>query len=201
VTYNNEVKHSLLGVRRDTLERNGAVSEEVARQMAIGGRQAFDTDYAISITGIAGPGGGTPDKPVGLTYVAVAAPDRVEVRRFVWQGSRQGNKISSADAALGLLLEILNEKESSEITKEETMPESAAVEATFAPDGAIKPGAFVWNGQRRQITDQGRRWKDDATGMRHFLVMTGDSRIWELRFDPTSLRWSIEPKTQARYVV
>lgn len=78
ISYDNQVKQALLGVPKDVLERCGAVSLEVAEAMAIGVRQQLGTDWGLSITGIAGPGGGSPDKPVGLVYVALAS----------WQGTR-----------------------------------------------------------------------------------------------------------------
>jgi nicotinamide-nucleotide amidase len=104
VAYANEVKEEILGVRHETLLAHGAVSEETALEMARGARQRLGTDLGISTTGIAGPAGGTPDKPVGLVYVALSAP-RVELcRRYVWQGDRLANKQQSAEAALRLLL-------------------------------------------------------------------------------------------------
>ena len=73
--------------------------------MAEGARERLGATLAVGITGIAGPGGGSEEKPVGLTYVAVADPDGVEVRRFTWQGDRDANKVASAEAALELLIE------------------------------------------------------------------------------------------------
>ncbi|HEX2622061.1 MAG TPA: CinA family protein [Phototrophicaceae bacterium] len=108
VVYSNEIKQAVLHVREDTLIEFGAVSEPVARQMAANCRALFGTDYALSVTGIAGPGGGSAEKPVGLTYIGCAAPDgRVVVQRFIWEGDREANKASSADAALNLLLELM----------------------------------------------------------------------------------------------
>src|SRR3989304_5781049 len=75
VAYSNEAKERLLGVRHETLEEQGAVSPETAIEMARGARAALGADVGLSVTGIAGPGGGTPDKPVGLVYVALAAGD------------------------------------------------------------------------------------------------------------------------------
>jgi PncC family amidohydrolase len=75
--------------------------------MADGARRSFGSDLAVAVTGIAGPDGGTPSKPVGLTYVCVADPDGHEVRRFTWHGDRTRNKQGSARAALELLLERL----------------------------------------------------------------------------------------------
>lgn len=98
-----DVKETLLHVRSETLAHHGAVSEQTAREMAEGVRRAIKADVGVSVTGIAGPTGGTPEKPVGLVYVALAAPDGEWVERHVWAGDRQGNKAQSADAALDLL--------------------------------------------------------------------------------------------------
>jgi PncC family amidohydrolase len=107
VTYANEVKESLLGVRQETLLAYGAVSEQTAREMAEGARQALGADLGLSVTGICGPTGGTPTKPVGLTYIALATADTVRCKRYVWQGDRLANKEQSAGAALQLVQEYL----------------------------------------------------------------------------------------------
>ncbi|MBL8056897.1 MAG: CinA family protein [Anaerolineales bacterium] len=107
VAYANAAKQALLGVPADTLAAHGAVSGETALAMARGARQALGTDLAVSVTGIAGPGGGTPDKPVGLTWIGLSAPDVQLARRFVWDADRAGNKARSAEAALQLVLDYL----------------------------------------------------------------------------------------------
>ena len=108
VSYSNEAKLELLEVPREVLEAHGAVSAQVARAMAEGAAQRFGSDLAIAVTGIAGPDGGTPAKPVGLTYVAVRAPAGTEVRRYQWAGDRSANKRESAEAALKLVLEMID---------------------------------------------------------------------------------------------
>jgi PncC family amidohydrolase len=105
VAYADDAKASLLDVGSDVLAAHGAVSAQVARAMATGARKRLGVDLAASVTGIAGPGGGTQAKPVGLTYVAVADAEDVVVRRFVWRGDRAANKVASAEAALELLIE------------------------------------------------------------------------------------------------
>ncbi len=107
VTYSNESKVRFANVRQETLERYGAVSEETAAEMAHGARQVFGSDVALSVTGIAGPGGGTPSKPVGLTYIGLSAPDFDRVERYIWTGDRESNKAASAEAALQLLYDYL----------------------------------------------------------------------------------------------
>ena len=81
VTYSNESKENILGVKHQTLLQYGAVSEETAREMVLGSIEVYQSDIAVSVTGIAGPGGATPDKPVGLVYIAVADGPRVIVTR------------------------------------------------------------------------------------------------------------------------
>jgi PncC family amidohydrolase len=108
VAYSNQIKQSLLHVHPGTLIAHGAVSEQTASEMASGAREALGVDIAVSITGIAGPGGGTAEKPVGLTYIGVAAPDGVlMVQRHVWDGDREAVKNASAEAALQLVFDTL----------------------------------------------------------------------------------------------
>jgi PncC family amidohydrolase len=109
VAYGNEVKQNELGVAPEIIAAHGAVSAQVARAMASGARDRLGVDLAVSVTGIAGPAGGTDAKPVGLTYVAVADARGVDVRRFVWLGDRTDNKRASAAAALELLIERLGQ--------------------------------------------------------------------------------------------
>lgn len=107
VSYSDALKRSTLGVPQETLERHGAVSAQTAVAMADGARRAFGSDLAVSITGVAGPGGGTQAKPVGLVYVSVASAHGNQVRRFHWTADRDGNKRHSAAAALSLLGEAI----------------------------------------------------------------------------------------------
>jgi len=104
VSYANDAKHDLLGVDEAILAAHGAVSAQVARAMAVGARERFGSTLGASVTGIAGPDGGSAEKPVGLTYVAVADPDGVDVRRMVWPGDRTTNRHDSAAAVLEMLL-------------------------------------------------------------------------------------------------
>jgi PncC family amidohydrolase len=107
VAYAYEAKVALLGVSWDTLRMYGAVSKETVIEMARGARVAFGADIAISVSGIAGPGGGLPDKPVGTTWIGLSTTEGDWARRFVWEGDRLQNKALSADAALGLLRDYL----------------------------------------------------------------------------------------------
>lgn len=103
VAYANTAKERLLGVPAALLLQHGAVSEPVARAMAAGARHLLGADVAVAVTGIAGPTGGTPEKPVGTTFIAVAGPAGVEARRFHWNGDRRSNKDRSAEAALQMV--------------------------------------------------------------------------------------------------
>lgn len=105
VAYADEAKAALLAVSPEVLAAHGAVSAQVARAMAMGARHRLGTALAVSVTGVAGPGGGTDEKPVGLTYVAVADAAGVDVRRYHWPGDRAANRRDSAVAALELLIE------------------------------------------------------------------------------------------------
>lgn len=107
IAYADRIKVDLLGVEMEKLESLGAVSAPVAEDMATGVRVRCATDYGIAVSGIAGPGGGTPDRPVGLVYVAVASPDGCTVRELRLAGNREQVREQSVDAALELLLETL----------------------------------------------------------------------------------------------
>ncbi len=103
VTYSNEAKSRILGVDPGMLRAFGAVSPECARAMAIGAREKSQADYALSVTGIAGPDGGTPDKPVGLVYIGIADKEGGYAHKFLFKGSRDQVRLSSVKHALNLL--------------------------------------------------------------------------------------------------
>jgi nicotinamide-nucleotide amidase len=110
VAYSYEAKEKLLGVHHDTLYDHGAVSPETAIEMARGARRVLGADIGLSVTGIAGPGGGLPDKPVGLVYICLSARDFERTEKYVWQKDRAGNKSDSADAALQMLKDYLESR-------------------------------------------------------------------------------------------
>ncbi|MEI7898020.1 MAG: competence/damage-inducible protein A [bacterium] len=103
IAYSNEIKEHFLGVSAESLEKHGAVSRQVAIEMAISLQSKFDVDYAIATTGIAGPDGGSADKPVGTTWIAIATPDEVFAEQFVFGDSRERNIRRTALQALNLL--------------------------------------------------------------------------------------------------
>jgi PncC family amidohydrolase len=107
IAYHNDVKLNLLGVRAEDIERYGAVSEEVALQMASGVREKLGADVGVSVTGIAGPGGGTPEKPIGLVWIAVHASE-LKARRFHVGGDRAEIRQRAAQAALEMVRRALS---------------------------------------------------------------------------------------------
>jgi PncC family amidohydrolase len=108
VAYSNDAKVKLLGVRGRTLAEHGAVSEQAAREMAKGVRHCFGTDIGLAVTGIAGPGGATKEKPVGLMWLALAAEGETQARSIRLHGDRLQNKAGAAERVLSLLEEYLN---------------------------------------------------------------------------------------------
>lgn len=111
IVYSYDAKERVLGVSHETLMAEGAVSASVAQQMAQGARRLYGVDVAVAITGIAGPGGGTPDKPTGTVHIHLSTADGVERgARHVWQADRHGNKLLSAHAALAMILAYLEER-------------------------------------------------------------------------------------------
>lgn len=110
VTYSNDAKERILGVSHQTLMDHGAVSMETASEMAKGSIDAYESDVAVSVTGIAGPGGATPEKPVGLVYIAVADGPRVVVTKNLFQGDRQSIRNQTAVEAIKLLIELVEGK-------------------------------------------------------------------------------------------
>ncbi len=109
ISYAYDAKVSILGVSWETLKTFGAVSHETVLEMARGAKKLFNVDIAVSVSGIAGPGGGTVDKPVGTTWVGLVANDVEWTREFHFDGNRVQNKTASAGAALQMLLDYLLE--------------------------------------------------------------------------------------------
>ncbi len=108
VSYANVVKEKFVGVSAETLQQHGAVSEAVAQEMALGARENFDADFALAVTGIAGPSGGSPEKPVGTVFIALATPTSVIVKKFLNTWDRETFKQVTATQALELLRSMLS---------------------------------------------------------------------------------------------
>lgn len=109
VSYSNEVKRNVLGVSEDSLSLHGAVSREVVEQMALGAIHVLGCDCAVATSGVAGPGGGTPQKPVGTVWIAAALKDRVVSECYHFGTIREQNIQQAADMALLMLLRLLSE--------------------------------------------------------------------------------------------
>lgn len=107
VAYSYQAKVDLLGVSWDTLNTKGAVSRQTVLEMARGAGKALKADIAVSVSGIAGPGGGTAEKPVGTTWIGLVTPDGEWARHFIWDGDRLQNKRQSSEAALQFVLDYL----------------------------------------------------------------------------------------------
>jgi PncC family amidohydrolase len=190
VTYSNEAKQAFLGVRQETLLAHGAVSEETAREMARGARWRMGADVAIAVTGIAGPTGGTPEKPVGLVYIALSARDAELCHRYLWQGDRLANKEQSAEAALQLVVAYLRQRSGEMV---EYVNEPVSVEVQVRRDGTLRPLAFVWQGRHFQLESWGRESSETREGrpVRCYLVQTGDLDTLELCQDVETAQWAL----------
>jgi nicotinamide-nucleotide amidase len=103
ITYSNKSKSRLLGIPKDLIDDHGAVSEIVAGKMSEEVRRRFETDYGISITGIAGPGGGTKEKPVGTVFISISDNNSTKVSRYMFGKDREKNKLKTSQAAFDML--------------------------------------------------------------------------------------------------
>ena len=111
IAYDDSVKTSVLGVSPEVIARYGSVSAECALEMARGARRLVRSDLALSITGIAGPTGERPGKPIGTTFVALAAPGGERVRRFAFDGNRESNRTEAVLAAIDMIIAYFAERE------------------------------------------------------------------------------------------
>ena len=107
VAYSNEVKNSVLGVQQKSLDEHGAVSKEVALEMAQGAQKALNADYAIATTGIAGPDGGTEEKPVGTVWIAVISKQNIKLERYTFAHNRERNILRSSQTAINMLRQLI----------------------------------------------------------------------------------------------
>lgn len=109
ITYSYDLKESVLGVKSDTLSQTGAVSEETVTEMVLGALKAFNSDYAIACSGIAGPDGGTPDKPVGTVWIAVASKNKVVAKKYLFGNKRMQNIERTAVSAFYMLYQLMKD--------------------------------------------------------------------------------------------
>ena len=110
ITYSNEAKERILGVKHETLEAYGAVSPQTAKEMAEGAGKAAKADVALSVTGIAGPGGGTKEKPVGLVYIGCYMQGQIFIKECHFDGNREENRKKSVETALLLAKEVIEKR-------------------------------------------------------------------------------------------
>lgn len=186
VAYDNEIKERLLGVRRETLVSFGAVSRETAVEMARGVRLSLGTDIGLSTTGIAGPDGGTVEKPVGLVWIGLSRGNKESAWSFIWEGDRQQNKLLTAHKALEMLIESL---------MEQIKMEHIEVTPRFNGRGRIMPVRFIWKGRHFNVDSTGRRWVDEEG--QHMLVMVPGGRVFHLLFRKDGL-WFLLPRPGAQ---
>jgi PncC family amidohydrolase len=200
VAYANEIKRDVLGVSQETLEQYGAVSWQTASEMAQGVRKLMGADVTLATTGIAGPTGGTPAKPVGTVYVALASGEDTTWEHHLWQGTRQGNIDASIRAALELLLRHLGEAQhvrgamaTPALPQAERLPlasdEELWVQVTTSEREAPRPTEFRWRGERFVVSSWGRSWIDDEEAW-HVLVQCRARGAFELVRWPTG-RWAM----------
>ncbi len=196
VAYAYEAKERLLGVSHETLMLHGAVSYETAQEMAQGAVRTFSTDLGLSVTGIAGPGGATPDKPVGLVHIHLSAAGVEIGEQHLWDADRVGNKILSAEAALALAIRHLRGAPV-EVETTSALPdfvnEPIGIELRVLRDGEVLPTGFTWRGRTVPITDVGRTWREASGGSRHvhWLVRSPNGDTYDLRHD--SRRGNVDP--------
>jgi PncC family amidohydrolase len=182
IAYANSVKEQVLEVSKEMMVEHGAVSELTALEMARGARRLLNADYGISVTGIAGPGGGSEQKPVGLTWVAVSGPEGDFAARHIYPGDREQNKHAAVDSVLELLLRVI----------EPDNGEPIQVDTKRDKQDRLVPMAFSMGGNRHIIIDWGRRWNEDDS--EHMLVRTQDSRTYEIAFDEHEATWRLVRK-------
>jgi len=201
--YSYEAKVRLLGVRWETLEKSGAVSQETVLEMARGVRHALAADVGVAVSGIAGPGGGTPEKPVGLVWFGLSAPDADRAWSYIWKGDRLQIKEQSAEQALCLVADYLEGEQTvmGELNTSGRKPDGRPLEpvevmARFDAEGQLLPLSFSWQGQSYAVNSTGRRWQDDAG--QHILVMVPGDRVFELAYAPAEMRWYLRPPAIGR---
>ena len=191
IAYANDAKVGVLGVRQQTLDEHGAVSRETVLEMAGGVRRALNADIGLAVSGIAGPGGGTPEKPVGLVWIGLIAPQAIAARRFRFEGNRLAVKAQAAQTALELLDDYLQGKlagagDAVQMSRGRGVP--VDVRARYNDQGQALPVNVALDGISYMVESTGRRW-DDAEG-EHILVMIKGGKVFELVHASPGGKWT-----------
>jgi PncC family amidohydrolase len=179
VAYSNAAKQHLLGVSQDTLDRFGAVSEQTVKEMAQGVKHLFQVQTAISVSGIAGPGGGSPQKPVGTVWIGLAVLDQIHAHLYRFFGTREQIKQQSAEAALWWLAErIAHHGNQPALQRRLRATQPIAVEFSGTDFASLRIRAIYWQENWIPIESIGRRWQD-ASGS-HFLTLSYQGKVYEV---------------------
>lgn len=179
VAYSNAAKQHLLGVTQETLDKFGAVSEQTVKEMAQGVKKLFNTQTAIAVSGIAGPGGGSPQKPVGTVWIGLAILDQAYACLYHFYGTREQIKQQSAEAALWLLAERLAQhRNNPTLQRRLKATQPIAVEFSGTDPASLRIRAIYWQENRIAIESIGRRWQD-ASGS-HFLTLSHQGKVYEV---------------------
>ena len=201
IAYSNAAKIGLsLGVSATTIETRGAVSEQAAVEMARGARDRFGADLALSTTGIAGPTGGTGDKPVGLVYIGLSAASGERCERYVWDGDRLENKRMSAEVVLSIFLDHLTRSAAPSIDADTPGMCAISVQSVLNTDGSVRITSFALRDRSVWVTDTGRQWEEPSPrGLKRcVLVMSSDRSTFELCLDGADGLWHLRQMWRAR---
>lgn len=179
VVYSNDAKRSLLNVSAETLERFGAVSEQTVTEMARGVQELSGSQTAIAVSGIAGPSGGSPQKPVGTVWIGIAVLDQVSAHSYRFFGEREQIKSQCAETALWLLGQKLTLRGSDPTLHLQIQAyQPIAVDFSGAEFDTIRIHAIYWQDTWLRIESLGRRWQDAAGS--HWLAMIYPGKVFEL---------------------
>ena len=191
VSYSNHAKMLLLHVRDATLQEHGAVSAETAAEMAGGVRRLLGSDIGLSTTGVAGPGGGTPDKPVGTVYLHLSAPDAEWGEHHVWPHDRAGNKRASVQALIELTSRYLEQlPQSGQHPNSPQLLDTPVVVEASSTASRWKPTAVWIQNQRWDIVGWGRQ-SEQADGSTVVMVEASGGARFELVVDVASGQWRL----------
>jgi PncC family amidohydrolase len=195
VVYSNEAKINLLDVQPATIDKFGAVSRQTVTEMAAGVRKLFKTDIGLAVSGIAGPDGGTDEKPVGLIWIAINLQGYEDSWDFDFQGNRLQIKEKTAQKSLDLLETLIQSanQHPEDTTKAQDRQvknlrfKNVEVWGFFDRNGNLTPKGFIYQDKEYEIQMISRKWQFDDD--LHFLVMVPINRVYELIFKSQEKRW------------